>query len=121
MQRRGIRSRIPRSDQTDAALEVFQRRYEVAVQGLEDYKKRIEQNASLSLNDRRELVFRTLVELDSGNGGQHIWFFQIQWRAGLTEPQVYDALEHWMLERVTVNRTLIAVQKGPLGVFGSAQ
>jgi hypothetical protein len=86
----------PRDEKTDAALWEFMRRVHEALAALADYRSEAEANATLPRKDRRELALRAIAAIDDSNGGEPIWFADVQWKSRLIGPDVRDAVEHWL-------------------------
>jgi hypothetical protein len=101
LQNKGIPlPKVPRNEKTDDALERFQRKVESAIQWIEAYQQRATANATLSLNERRDLALKTIAAIDERNGSALMRFAEVQWDSGLSEPHTRDAVEHWHREQV---------------------
>lgn len=87
---------VPRNRRTDEAFDAFYSRTQAALADIERWQARAAQNSTLSLDDRRELVLKTVAAMDEGNGGEPVWFHDVQWTAELPRAQAVDAVEHWL-------------------------
>ena len=86
---------VPRDEKTNFAVEKLLEAAEGAIKAIEDYQVRAAANASLSLDDRRDLVLRTIASIDEQNGAEAVWFEDVRWYSGLSTQQTLDAVEHW--------------------------
>jgi hypothetical protein len=86
---------VQRDERISFVVEKLLDRAEAAIRTLEDYQAGVAANASLSFDERRELVLRTIALIDERNGGDKISATDVRWESKLSQAHVDDALEHW--------------------------
>jgi hypothetical protein len=85
-----------RDEHTNFAVEKLLEEAESAIRAIEDHQDRLAANASLSLDERRVLVLRTIALIDERNEGGEFAFGDLEWDSKLSRAHVWDAVEHWL-------------------------
>lgn len=84
-----------RDERVNEAVEAFISAMDEAVEAIAGFQERVTANSSSRLEDIRQQAIVVIRQIDEQNNGQEIWMSDVQWRLGVSERQVVDAVQFW--------------------------